>query len=255
MAFDKFIDPNLFSGEMFPERTGRIQDPRFPIGYDLSYLLPQIFFDNDFWNDLIVATAEVFNELLAEPIKSLAYIRLPETQSRVYKALHSQMMAFHTPDDLMTNDLYDAVNNHVGHYHDAQGRDNFVRFIGWSLDIDLRLTRLWTKDYENFSPSYGSNNTIYEGGEWYPTAHVGLSYNLGERTDITEQNLIDQFYKHAPIELVLKWIAKMQTFTLGTLYISVMTFSSVENRNYINGRGELDLTLNISQVALVDVVS
>ena len=255
MALDKYLDPNLFSGDYFPQRTGRIQSPLFPIGYDISYVLPAVYLEMAVWRDLLVSTAEVFNELLAEPIKSLALIRLPETQARVYKALHMQMMGFNVPDRLMEDELYDAGNRHLGHYQKAQGRDNFVRFIGWMLDIDLRLTRLWTKDYEKFTASSGGNKVVHEGGEWYPTTHVGLSYNLDARTDITEDDLRSLFYEHAPIELVLKWIAKMQTFTIGTLYMSVMNYIDIGNTSHIDARGELDLFLNFNATTLTDVES
>lgn len=249
-----FIDPNLFGGEYFPERGLPLTNQLWPDGYDISYLLPESFLENKIWQDLLLAIAKTFDELLMQPARSLAYIRLPETQSRVFKALHSGLMAYDVPDEIMTEELYDATNTHLGYYGDAQGRDNFVKFIGWTLDVDLRLSRLWTKDYKKFTLSYGSGKPIWEGGEWYPTTHVGLSYNMESREGLTEDNLRERFYKNAPIELVLKWIAKMHTFYLN-LFISIMSFADVTNTFALNGRGELDLNMNIQPMLMLDILN
>lgn len=249
-----FIDPNLFSAEFFPHRDLNFNtSPLFPAGYDISFLLPSSFLDVAFWQQYLKAIAAVFESSVVTPARSLAYIRLPETQDRVFKALHSGLMAYDVPDEIMTDELYDATNQHLGHYAEAQGRDNFVRFVGWTLDIDLRLTRLWTKDYKTFFPSYGAEKPIWLGGDWYPTTHVGLSYDMNGREDLTEDDLRERFYKNAPIELVLKWIAKMQTFSIGTLYLSLFTFVEIENKNILNGRGDLDLYMNMDVLALIDI--
>jgi hypothetical protein len=236
-------DKNLFP---FPYDGNPVTDPLYPADFDISYLLPQVFRTEEFWSDLLTSTAAILDEFVHAPLAAMANIRIPEAQSRIYKALNANMMGFEIKDSLMTDDGYDRLNNNVGNYLYEQGKDNFVCFLGYILGIKLSLVRLWTEDYVNFLSSPGK--TVFEGGSWYPTTHVGLIYDSNPNTNQplpTEQELTELFYKHAPIDLVLKWIGLSTTIMMTPLYIQLLSITHTESRFYVDARGDLKLNMSL----------
>jgi hypothetical protein len=224
----------------------------FTEDFDLSYLLPKSFLDDDFWADLLTSLAAVLDDQAHAPLAAMSHIRIPEAQGRIYKALHAKMMGYDIKDDVMTDAGYDRLNNNLGGYLYEQGGDSFIYFLGYVLGMKLALVRLWTKDYVNFYPSHGVEKTVFEGGDWYPTTHVGVIYdtndNVSTTLPATEDELVELFYKHAPVDLVLKWIAANTTILLGTLYMQVFDMSKTEVRCDINARGDLDITCNMQML-------
>lgn len=247
-------DPALFNFTYVGDTT--ITNSPFQPDFDLSYLLPKSFLADDFWSDLLLTTATVLDEQVHTPLSNIAYLRVPEAQGRIYKALHAGMMGYDIKDSLIDDAGagYDRLNNNVGGYLYEQGKDNFICFLGYVLGIKIALVCLWTKDYVNFFPSTGGAATVFEGGDWYPTTHVGIVYDTNDAVSptlpVTEQDLTDLFYKHAPIDLVLKWLATNTTINMGTLYVQVMTTSSCSVQCYIDARGDLNVNMAVQALSL-----
>lgn len=238
-------DINLFNREVF----GSPPAPKssYAEGYDLSYLLPKIFRSEDLWSHLLDAVVAVTDKHVHAPLATAATIRVPESQGRIYKILHAKMMGYPMASKYTTDAAYDRLNNNIGEYLYEQGKDNFIAFLGYVMGMKLALVRLWTKDYITFSASPGANATVFNGGDWYPTTHVGVVYdtndNVSSRLRMTEDEIIAKFYETAPIDLVLKWIARNQTIMLGTLYLQLLTMTE--------GKAVSRIDTNISRTDMV----
>jgi hypothetical protein len=243
-------DPNLFTrsvtGGNAPEYYSQ-----FPADFDISYLVPTTFLLIDFWNDMLTSWADVAQEALNQPIEALVRIREPEVQSTEFKALHAQMMGYDMPASIMTDDAYNRLNRNVGKYIWTQGGDSFIQFLGYVCGQKLSLVRLWTEDYVNFFP--GPGKTVFEGGTWYPTTHVGVIVEenpyVADVIPLTDEVLTQKFYEEAPIELVLLWIAEGNTINLGTLYLSMAMVMFTNKMNfYINALYDPNLGLNMAGI-------
>ena len=245
------FDVNLYNPDFIGETEIRNSD--FPEDFDISFLLPQSFLGVPFWLDLLTSLGEVAYTEINQPINALAYVRVPESQSRVFKALHASMMGYPIKDDFMTDAGYDRLNNNVGEYLYIQGADDFVCFLGYVLGIKIGLVRLWTKDYETFVVNPGAN-VIFNGGEYYPTTHVGIVYDTNDMVSSTmplaEADLIDLFYEKAPLDLVLKWIGMNTTVLLGTLYVSMLNIPKTSYKFYVDARGDFNLLMNFQTSAV-----
>lgn len=242
-------DPNLFTLEVANGNPPEYYSV-FPDGFDLSYLIPSVFMQIDFWSDLLTSWADVANTNLNQPIEALLHIRDPEVQSTAFKALHSEMMGYEMPASIMTDGAYNRLNRGIGEYLWAQGSDTFIQFLGYVCGIKLTLMRLWTEDYVNFSASPGQNNTVFEGGTWYPTTHVGVivesNPNATDVVALTDSVLTQKFYEEAPIDLILLWIAEGTTINLGTLYLSMAMISvTVETKFSLSAIMNPNLGLNM----------
>src|SRR5262249_13775772 len=55
---------------------------------------------------------------------------------------------------------------------------------------------------------------VWQGGPYYPTAHVGLAYDPAYGPELSDDQLTSLFYDMAPAHLVLKWISKLTTVTI-----------------------------------------
>lgn len=85
---------------------------------------------------------------------------------------------------VVTDKAYQALIRFVGTYWFGKGTQSFIEFINFCLDVDLKLTPLWTNDYKAFIPysDVPSGSTILDGvtNGFYPTTHVAI-----EVTDFT----------------------------------------------------------------------
>lgn len=245
-------DPNIFDFTSYTGPTLKLSGA-FPADFDLSFLLPKVFLTDDFWADLLTSAATVLDSNVHTPLSNMVNIRVPEAQTRIYKALNANMMGFDIKDALLTDAGYDRLNRNAGGYLYTQGKDNFVCFLGYVLGIKLALVRLWTQDYVSFYPSAAGAPTVFEGGSWYPTTHVGLVYDTNDNVTatlpVTTDDLTELFYKYAPIDLVLKWVAANTTILLGTLYFSLLNMPSTNVRCDVDARGDFDVDVNLQTLS------
>lgn len=84
------------------------------------------------------------------------------------------------------------------------GTKSIATFLGFLLNAYINVYPLWTRDYvdmEREIPDGGLK--IYEGGDWYLTAHVDIEVNGNISSTINSQQLVELFYMIAPIHLVI----------------------------------------------------
>jgi hypothetical protein len=77
------------------------------------------------------------------------------------------------------------------------------------FNSEVAIDQLWTQDYKNFYvPSeHPIGDTVFEGGEWFPTSHVRVSYDPTVLTSMSVQNLITLVYELGPYTLVVNNVA------------------------------------------------
>jgi len=110
---------------------------------------------------------------------------------------------------VLGDDDYLLISRFVGQYWFGKGTQAFVEFINFCLNIDLRVHRLWSEDqnddqYHNLTRDEEGipGLPIWEGGTWFPTAHVELEA-VGGLGDLTDELLAEFFYEIANFNLVL----------------------------------------------------
>lgn len=94
------------------------------------------------------------------------------------------------------------INRNLGQFWYSKGTEDFIDFIGYCLNADIRMQAMWTENYVTFSETPGGS-PVWEGGTWYPTTHVNLQFDGGLTTVISVKELIEIFYDLANYNLVV----------------------------------------------------
>lgn len=126
-----------------------------------------------------------------------------------------KMLGLSYDNNLLANEEWLRIAEHVAQHWPEKGTDYFADFIGYIKNVVFTKMQLWTQDYKTFvdiSKVPDNENTMnyryYVPGHYYPTAHCGLEYNaLIFHPEPDDNDIRNLFYKLAPIHLVLAWIA------------------------------------------------
>lgn len=199
------------------------------LGYRLprSILLPPYLLMNPYFVEYTDSMDDVFGPLVDQKLDVLSSLRNmwvtnPTMEQSISNNEIQAFSAWSQPEreilvkqvnmlgmklasaSVLTNDNYHAIARFVGQYWFEKGTQKFIEFINFCLQADLKVTLLWTEDYETFvpegDPSIGT--PIWEGGTWYPTTHVSIIAS-GGLNQLTPQTLINFFYEIANYNLVL----------------------------------------------------
>lgn len=124
-------------------------------------------------------------------------------------------LALSEPDVLRNEDITRLVQN-AGTYWFEKGKKNFIDFLGYCLNINLDITSLWTEDYKTFLPAgdSGIGQPIYEGGTWYPTTHVRLTFDNSKFVGTPVSKVVTLFYDVCPYNLVLESVVSSQVLSV-----------------------------------------
>lgn len=195
-----------------------------------SSLLPD-FLNNETWNALMNATDAVFQDTVDSPIEGLSRIRettivSAEGQTRldagllideshlsgfdkVTNVLSGNLLGFGLQNsDMVTADQYSRLVRNIATHWYSKGK-TLAEFISFVFNSEVAIDQLWTQDYKNFYvPSeHPIGDTVFEGGEWFPTSHVRVSYDPTVLTSMSVQNLITLVYELGPYTLVVNNVA------------------------------------------------
>jgi len=207
-----------------------------PAGFNLVDLLSESMASRPAWNDMATVTSQVLYNYFEQYRIAFELSRSPENISTVLKVITLKMMGLDWRSTNLTDDDYNRLLYSISLYEQNHGPQDFVRFIGYALGVPMEMIPLWTKDYEEFDPQDwipNKNKSLWDSppGPYYPTSHVGLLYEEFAKNvaavDLNE--LRDVFYKLAPINLVLEWIATEVTLRVGPLYMSLQFFETSED--------------------------
>jgi hypothetical protein len=114
--------------------------------------------------------------------------------------------------DLLTDDDYTRVARHLAHYWYSKGTPRLIDFLGFILNSTIQVQNLWsttgpTPDtYGTFLPEGdpGIGTPVWQGGTWFPTTHVRITYDPTAFNNYTLQKLTALFYAIANYNLVLE---------------------------------------------------
>lgn len=225
------LDLNLFNySDLYPNGA-TLDDRGIPSDYDLRLRLPESFQGIEFWADLFAAYSRVLWEHFEKHRRAMMEARDAYSITRPFLPMQLRMQGLDYRSDSLTDEDYKRVTYFYSLYaKTTKHRDSFAKFMGFMKGMRVELVRLWSSDYKTFHN--GKGKTVFQGGEWFPTTHVGLAVEVPEGIERpTDEQLIDLFYTLAPINLVLKWISDLTTVKLPDLGMDlVMTME--EERAY-----------------------
>lgn len=200
-----------------------------PTGYDLSRLMTDEFVREQKWADLADAMSNIIYERVEENRIALSLAREPENIARTFKALSVKMLGLDYHSSVLTDDDYDRLLKFISIYNPEKGTKEFISFLGFIKNAKLDIIPLFTENYLDFKLGVPRNwYRVYDPDHkddpkatYYATTHVGLVYDELITATIDTDELQRLFYKMAPINLVLKWIAAVITIYLPTVYLAV----------------------------------
>lgn len=171
----------------------------------LAKIMPPALQSSPIWRDLAEATSTVWDNLVESQIASLkalqsTWIKNNDTQESiasgilidsatgfdtldlnlVQKELQSLGINIRNPDNL-SNIQLNTLYRTIGKLWRQKGRAATIDYVAAALGVTLISERLWTEDYVDFTPepTFGNppGTPIWEGGTWYPTTHIQITYD------------------------------------------------------------------------------
>lgn len=192
-------------------------------------LLPPNYVDIPAWKDLADAIDVVFAEKVDGPVKLLYQLRdsFPyrfvewgtETPYGLFDVtdlypfpkeeyiLFNNFLGFASSNSLFFREDFQTLYSNIGmFYMEGKGTEAFMNFYSYCIGALFSVDMLWTEDYVYFyqesDPLVGT--PVYDGGTWYPTSHVEITYDFVKFGVFSSEDMLDFFYYVAPINLVLR---------------------------------------------------
>lgn len=212
------------------------------MGVPTRDLLPN-YMRHQRWLDLADAIDAVFGAEIELQMKALQYIRHQfidndtvneraadqlmvrstdwDKLDRQTAALQTELLGLKLSDSTYVDqDAFTNLVRNLGTFWFSKGTRDFVDFIAFTLNARIELDALWTQDYETFVTKDEvptGELPVWQGGLWYPTTHVRLSYDnstLGINNVILLARL---FYDLSNYNLVLHAIAAYNNMYIAEL--------------------------------------
>lgn len=188
----------------------KIQEP-------LTSQLPGIFRKGALIADMAEVFDKLYNTLVEDPRITLQRLHVPYHPDLEYPSLERYYLiekareyGFDFTSDVMTDENYRHLVESLPEYYRSKSGTDFVKMIGYMRGIKFEMVQLWcdSGSDDDFIVFYNEKQglSITEGGTWYPTSHVELTYNGNDHPVIYTQEINDLFYIMAPINLVLRHI-------------------------------------------------
>ena len=175
-----------------------------------SKLLPPYLEDSQAWTDLADAIDAVFGPKIDTPTQQLSRLRdtwilTAETEAKVANdssiiastdfesternilIRQANMLGFNFADsDLLTDSDYQRIVRSIAKYWYGKGTPDLANFLGFVLDSVMTISPLWSTTAAVDYGKYGAfkseaevltSEKIWNGGTWYPTTHVEVSFD------------------------------------------------------------------------------
>lgn len=203
---------------------------------DRSLLLPKYLLDNSVWTDMSKAIDKVFKGKVDDPARYIQWIRDyfiqdeamkqgVETSTRLLsldsfndydrvlliRLANLVGFSFRNSSDIADTDYLRILRN-LPNYWYSPGNASFIDFFSLMLNSPFEIVNMWTEDYKTFVPEGSAQigTKIYNGGTWYPTTHVEISYDA-IKFPVSFNKVIEFFYYIDPYNLVLKAVKSKST--------------------------------------------
>jgi hypothetical protein len=195
-------------------------------------LLPT-YMHEPIWLDLADVIDELFDDELSGAQKCMQFIRylyIPTdaVEQRVEDRLMIDSTMFDVPERTVAINQSNLlgltiskpsglsqfdfvnINRNVGLFWYSKGTFDFIDFLGYCLNAELSLVSMWTNDYVTFYPEgdpfLSTGTPIWEGGIWYPTTHVSITWDSG-KFNVPLNNVVSLFNDVSNYNLVLNDIS------------------------------------------------
>lgn len=202
-------------------------------------LLPPYLDDIQAWIDMAESLDEVWKDKIDDPKKFLARLRdtwiipddiqakiennevlaltdfaLPEREILIKQA---NMIGFDFREaDLISDEDYQRITRNLSLYWYSKGTGKFIDFMGFVLNSILTVQSLWSSpvsspeglQYGPFLPEGdpGIGTPVWQGGTWFPTTHVDVSFDPFKFGSVSISKLLSLFYAIANYNLVVNSI-------------------------------------------------
>ncbi len=154
----------------------------------------------------------------------------------------SRLLGLDYYSDYLKDEDLARVADYISQYWPKNGQPEFIRFIGFVKSLSLEMEQLWTRDkgdnatsddpqisqYDVLEPRDSGMQEIWNGGVWYPTSHVEITYDALLSSNI-DDDLILLFYTLAPIHLVLERISGELGVELTYTLVGAVDLQQVES--------------------------
>lgn len=214
-------------------------DPNFDFSsIDLTSYLPAFLQDNPFYTDYLTGVTTVWQEGVYPYIKELAEIRQTiDYDTKIPQEIwvlirNANILGYKFLSNFMDQANYLKLVDFISRFYELQGTYQTANFIGFIKAAKVQIKQLWSQiginDYTYFEEQdYISNDTIvnYPGrnatGDWYPTSHYRLRYDLAVSGLQDADALRELFYTLAPVHHVLEAIYAIIEFQNEPYYMDI----------------------------------
>lgn len=191
------------------------------------------FRNSPFYTGMLAGMTSAYAPLADLPKRMVRQIRNLRGLERILVLRYLRQLGFVTRMGYSLTDTdLNRLATFISLYYPQQQTQHFTDFLGYVLGSRMELVRLWSTMLPNYQ--YGPFEESPRGatimdtpsGEWFPTSHVGVTYNHEENPPARLQDLITLFGYLAPIHLVLERIIANVYGSAG-VYVVVRGVASV----------------------------
>lgn len=191
---------------------------------DVLRAMPSELKDNPFWANFGKAVGDVLDVFVESPRRQLRGIHNVEQLPKSFGLLNVRQKGINFHSDKLTTEDVERLASFVGMYWPGSASREFDKFFSYFLNVRVDLTQLYN-DAPDFALQYNPfqekplGRVLWEGGEWWPTSHVKAAFDVENNPNLNVKDLIDLFYRLAPIQLVLQRVVKavFSTTTVGAI--------------------------------------
>jgi hypothetical protein len=133
------------------------------------------------------------------------------TNERELLIRNAASLGFNVIADRLNDEDFSRLVESLGRYYSMRGTKQFVNFIGFIKNINLKVSQLWAEEstddtYGDFYPEPQGLSAIDDpvNGTWFPTSHYRVEYDGDIFEDFADSEFIELFLKFAPIHVVLE---------------------------------------------------
>jgi hypothetical protein len=181
---------------------------------DYGLLLTDPFADNPFWTDLTTAMNGYMDGLVHYPTDELYNLR-EDTANPLTVAYNTRMLGFNVPLNSFSVDQYINLFQSLGTYRMTSGATiAFLDFLAYIEETQFIFIPLWGNSLsENVSDLTDTPGVpVWEGGDYFMTPYYDLEYNYNDFPNLDVNAFLQILYEIAPIYLVCRSIAFIETY-------------------------------------------
>jgi len=182
----------------------------------ISKFLPEKFRSIQVWADLIGSFQKIVVTDIQDTLDRLRDARDPNRFEIELAVQLAHTLGYYqeisSKSDIEKRRLIESLIT----LYEKNGTQFTIKFLSWISEESLTLTPLWTRDYNTFNAT--PLGDIAPDGPWYLSNYVDIDYSA--QGDLDHSKLREQFYRIAPVPLVIRNINRTQ-FDSGTFYATI----------------------------------